>query len=53
MKLFHESGRLRTRLGRTVALLLDTRGPAIRTGDLKTDLHLKPGGAVAHRAVAL
>jgi pyruvate kinase len=29
--------------GRSVALLLDTQGPAIRTGDLKTSLHLKPG----------
>src|SRR5213595_2768399 len=30
-------------LGRAVAILMDTQGPAIRTGDLKTDLHLKPG----------
>ena len=29
--------------GRPVALLLDTQGPAIRTGDLKANLHLKPG----------
>ena len=29
--------------GRSVAILLDTQGPAIRTGDLKTNLHLKPG----------
>jgi pyruvate kinase len=28
---------------RTVAILLDTQGPAIRTGDLKTKLHLQPG----------
>jgi pyruvate kinase len=30
-------------LDRPVAILLDTQGPAIRTGDLKTELHLKPG----------
>jgi pyruvate kinase len=29
--------------GRPVAILLDTQGPAIRTGELETDLHLKPG----------
>src|SRR5438067_12209707 len=29
-------------LGRSVAILMDTQGPAIRTGDLKTELHLKP-----------
>ncbi|MEN3371367.1 MAG: pyruvate kinase, partial [Verrucomicrobiota bacterium] len=28
---------------RPVAILLDTQGPAIRTGELKTDLKLKPG----------
>src|SRR6476469_10515384 len=26
-----------------VAILLDTQGPAIRTGDLKANLNLKPG----------
>jgi pyruvate kinase len=26
-----------------IAVLLDTQGPAIRTGDLETDLYLKPG----------
>src|SRR5437588_9065566 len=30
-------------VGRAVGILLDTQGPAIRTGDLKTELHLKPG----------
>ena len=29
--------------GRPVGILLDTQGPAIRTGDLKTELKLKPG----------
>ena len=28
---------------RPIAILLDTQGPAIRTGDLTTDLHLQPG----------
>src|SRR5207237_9157054 len=30
-------------LGRSVAILMDTQGPAIRTRDLKTDSHRKPG----------
>jgi pyruvate kinase len=32
--------------GRPVGILLDTQGPAIRTGDLKTELHLTPGDIV-------
>jgi pyruvate kinase len=31
---------------RSVGILLDTQGPAIRTGDLKTELHLKPGDTI-------
>jgi len=33
-------------LRRPVAILLDTQGPAIRTGDLKTELQLKPGDII-------
>jgi len=33
---------LAQKAGRAVALLLDTQGPAIRTGDLKASLHLNP-----------
>jgi pyruvate kinase len=31
---------------RPIGILLDTQGPAIRTGDVKTDLHLKPGDVI-------
>jgi pyruvate kinase len=31
---------------RSVGILLDTQGPAIRTGDVKTDLHLVPGDTI-------
>ena len=34
------------KIGRPVAILLDTQGPAIRTGDLKTELHLRRGDIV-------
>jgi len=34
---------LAQKAGRSVALLIDTQGPAIRTGDLKANLDLKPG----------
>lgn len=32
--------------GRTVAILMDTQGPAIRTGDLKEKLNLQPGDII-------
>ncbi len=35
--------RLAHKAGRPVALLLDTQGPAIRTGDLEANFQLKPG----------
>ncbi len=35
--------KIATELQHPVAILLDTQGPAIRTGELKTDLRLKPG----------
>jgi pyruvate kinase len=31
---------------RSIGVLLDTQGPAIRTGDVKTDLHLQPGDVI-------
>lgn len=38
--------KLADELRRPVGILLDTQGPAIRTGDLKTELNLKPGDTV-------
>jgi pyruvate kinase len=35
-----------TEISRPAAILLDTQGPAIRTGELKTDLQLKPGDII-------
>lgn len=35
--------KLADEFNKPVGILLDTQGPAIRTGDLKTDLHLMPG----------
>src|SRR5712692_9106106 len=35
--------KLANELGRPIGILLDTQGPAIRTGPLKTPLHLKKG----------
>ena len=33
--------------GKRVSILMDTQGPAIRTGDLKTNLELEPGQRIA------
>ncbi len=38
--------KIATEISRPVAILLDTQGPAIRTGELKTDLQLKPGDII-------
>jgi pyruvate kinase len=38
--------KIAAKIPRPVAILLDTQGPAIRTGELKTDLQLKPGDIV-------
>ena len=35
--------RIAREMDRPIAVLLDTQGPAIRTGELKSDLKLKPG----------
>ncbi len=35
------------RCNRAVGILMDTQGPAIRTGDLPAALHLKPGETIA------
>jgi len=35
------------KLGKVVAILMDTQGPAIRTGERATDLKLKPGQIIA------
>ena len=40
-KLCRVFARSRKRRADPIGILLDTQGPAIRTGDLKTDLHLK------------
>ena len=33
--------------GRVIAILMDTQGPAIRTGELSTELNLEPGQVIA------
>lgn len=45
-KLVPQIRQLSQQARRPVGILLDTQGPAIRTGDLKTELLLKPGDTV-------
>jgi pyruvate kinase len=35
------------RMNKVIGILMDTQGPAIRTGDVATDLNLKPGDKIA------
>jgi pyruvate kinase len=45
-KLVPQIRKLADQASRSVGILLDTQGPAIRTGDVKTDLHLVPGDTI-------
>jgi pyruvate kinase len=40
----HSIKRLNRKFGSTIAILLDTKGPEVRTGDVKRDLVLRKGG---------
>lgn len=42
-KIVPEIRTISAQLGKPTAILLDTQGPAIRTGDVKKELNLKPG----------
>src|SRR5438445_12924646 len=41
--------KLADKVARPIGILLDTQGPAIRTGDLKSPLHLKKGDTLEFR----
>src|SRR5207302_5608701 len=45
-KLVPQIRKLAHRAKRSVGILLDTQGPAIRTGDVKTELHLNSGDTI-------
>ena len=45
-KLVPQIRKLADQAKRSVGILLDTQGPAIRTGEVKTDLHLVPGDTI-------
>jgi len=45
-QVIHSIKRLNRKCGATIAILLDTKGPEVRTGDVKRDLVLKKGAAL-------
>jgi pyruvate kinase len=46
LNVIHGIKRLNRKFGSTIAILLDTKGPEVRTGDVKRDLVLRKGGSL-------